>query len=532
MTGAELIADHLSSQGIRFIFGIPGSGFSLDLIDAASHRGIDFVATAHEGSAAMMAAVHGELTGIPGVCLSIRGPGAANLNSGIAYAWLEHSPLLAITETFSHKLSRPPALQNLDHESVFSPTTKRRELLTPDTCLSTLWRTAVHERPGPVHLDVPDGPADLEFRPSEVSLQESSKPDTPDADVIVKRLRAAEKPVALVGAACARAGAGDALIRFAEAWSIPVMTGVKARGLFPEDHPLFGGLFLAHGRAEEHITDQADLFLTIGWDRHELMKEWAYEQRVLLLDCIDQGSDIPHAPEARVIGHLPDILDSLAVSGSEKWATEDVAAALQKLKERAEPKGPGFWPQQVVEITRNLSPRDTILVVETGIYQAVVEHVWISYAYGTYLGTLCARTMGLALPAALAAGLLRNDRRIVCMVGDGGLLMRAGELELAGRMKVPLTLIVFNDRGLGTIRSRQATRGLERRGLDLGPVNFAKMAESCGCRGIQVASESEFERAFSEALKTDGPAVIDVQMDPDLYDQVLVQLRGGAPLKR
>ena len=110
--------------------------------------------------------------------------------------------------------------------------------------------------------------------------------------------------------------------------------------------------------------------------------------------------------------------------------------------------------------------------------------------------------------------------------------MRAGELELAGRMQVPLTLIVFNDRGLGTIRSRQATRGLERRGLDLGPVNFAKMAESCGCRGVQVASEPEFERAFSEALKTDGPAVIDVQMDPDLYDQVLVQLRGGAPLKR
>ena len=532
MTGAELIANHLSSQGVRHIFGIPGSGFSLDLIDAASRLGIDFVVTAHEGSAAMMAAVHGEITGTPGVCLSIRGPGAANMNSGVTYAWLEQAPMLAITETYERKASRPPALQTLNHESVFAPTTKRRELLTPDTCLPTLWREAVQERPGPVHLDVPDGQFEVEPRQDEDSIEGKPSNKAPEVDVVVKRLRAAQRPVAVVGAACARAGAGDALVRFAEAWSIPVMTGLKARGLFPEDHPLFGGPFLAHGRAEEHITDQTDLFLTIGLDRSELMKEWTYGQPTLLLDCIDQEDDSPSDPEARVIGNLPDILNALAVSGSEKWATEDVAAALRKLRERAEPTGPGFWPQQVVEIARRLSPRETILVLETGIYQAVVEHVWISYAFGTYLGTLCARTMGLALPAALAAGLLSNDQRIVCMVGDGGLLMRAGELELAGRMKIPLTLIVFNDRGLGTIRSRQTTRGLERRGVELGPVNFAKMAESCGCHGVQVASESEFERAFSEALKTDGPAVIDVQMDPDLYDQVLVQIRGGTPLRR
>ena len=532
MTGAERIADHLASRGVRHIFGIPGSGFSLDLIDAASRLGIEFVVTAHEGSAAMMAAVHGELTGIPGVCLSIRGPGAANASSGVAYAWLEQAPMLAITETYARNASRPPALQTLDHEGLFAPTTKRRTLLTPDTCLASLWREAVQERPGPVHLDVPDGPSDVDARPDDLSPAESPARKRLDVDAVVKRLSAAQRPVAVVGAACARAGAGEALTRLAESWSIPVMTTVKARGLFPEDHPLFAGLFLANGRAEEHMTDRTDLFLTIGLDRRELMKEWRYEQPALLLDCIDQGDDRPFDPEARVIGNLPDILNALADFGSEKWAAEDVAAARRRLRARASPDGPGFWPQQVASIARSLSPRETILVLETGIYQAVVEHVWISYAFGTYLGTLCARTMGLALPAALTAGLLFQDRPVVCMVGDGGLLMRAGELELAGRMNVPLIVICFNDGGLGTIRSRQTTRGLPRGGVALGPVNFAKMAESCGCHGVRVASESAFERTFSEALKADGPVVIDVEMDPDLYDKTLVQIRGGTPLRR
>ena len=536
---AREVAGALKSNGIPYLFGMPGGGSSIDLIEACKAEQIPFVLTQHETSAGMMAAVCGELTGTCGACISIMGPGAINLAGGATYAYLERHPVLCFTESYGPQEAPLMSLQKIDHAHTFAPYCKDTIALdarAPGLQVNEAIRLAMTERPGPIHVDLPrvaaPGPDGSTPRGGQAGVSGDSGGVEGDLEAIADAIDRAEKPVVVVGPAVSRQQAAAELLGLVEKLQCAVVVTSKARGVVSEDHPLYAGIMsgvYVEDTLEMRLMSMSDTVVAVGLDRMELLTPWAHKQPLLTLDAIPVPEDeTVGEPSLSASGPLPDLLDSLThlVRGRATWHSSEIADYWDGAMQELDAGSADLNAASVLVRARKMAPRDAILTTEAGVYGRVCLFAWKVYEPGTYFDSSGANSMGFSVPAALATSLIRPEQKTVSLVGDAGFLMRAGELETAARLKVAPVIIIFDDGTLGMIRVKQRAKQYAREGVDMVQTDFARLAESFGGVGHRVESLEEFDEAFASALESDRLHVIDVRMDADVYASAVKPIRG------
>ncbi|HSD52112.1 MAG TPA: thiamine pyrophosphate-binding protein, partial [Candidatus Methylomirabilis sp.] len=476
-----------------------------------------------------------------GVVLATVGPGATNLVNGVANALLERAPLLVISAQLPTELSPILPHQRVDLEDLFRPITKWSHTLTGVNTAAAVQRAldlTIEGRPGPVYLSLPSDVARQEDQSAAVPpgpgaaqapfpLQNSaaSVGGLPRAAHMISQ---AKRPLAMVGIGLDPLKVQPGLLGWIEATGIPVASTPKVKGLIPEDHPLF--VATSTGMAGDtlfvELLRETDLMIGIGFDPVEAIRTF-YTERPFLSIAQYSMADRQFAPALELVGDVGAMLHALQpeVRIRHTWRREELAAFRRRLQSFLTPSVDqsdlGLSPARVFGRLRTLTPRDTILSVDTGAHKLLIGQVWPSYDPLTYLVSHGLSTMGYALPAAMAAKLEQPGRPVVAVMGDGGLAMVLADLETAVRLCLPIVVVVLSDRSLYLIRMHQERKGYQAGGVDFGPIDFAGIASGFGARGIRVRTWAGFDDAVTAALKADRPTVIEVPIDPTDYRQML-----------
>jgi acetolactate synthase-1/2/3 large subunit len=529
---ADLLAGYVHAAGVRHIFGYPGESV-IDFLEAARHQGIEPVSAVREGTAAFMAQAAAMVTGQPGVCLSTLGPGSTAVLNGVASATLDRVPVLAVSGQIESSREQFFTHQVVDHGRMFAPAAKlalRLEPASADTIIRKALRTATAERPGAVHLTVtadtwlaPAGEAAVVLPP--VSAAAGSVDVYGDGDPL-QVLRAARRPVILAGIAALRCGAGPELAALAERAGLPVVVSPMAKGTMPEDHPYFAGVLdMAGHRVVWDLLAGADLILAAGFDPVELISPWSVSTPVLHLDTTP-NTDQVYASAHELVGHVGAILGWLTAQwpGEPRWAETEVAAHRARLRAawRAGWAQGRLNPSDVVTIAREAAPPDAIVTTDVGSHKIMAGQVWQAREPRSVLMTNGLSAMGFGVPAAIAARLIRPDRPVIALVGDGGFAMTATEMRIAAALGLPVTVVVFTDNSLNRIELRQQAMGYPPTATRIGGSNLAAMAEAMGCDGVRVDTPAALEKAlagFGPRSRGAGrPLVVEARIDPSQYE--------------
>jgi acetolactate synthase-1/2/3 large subunit len=524
-TTVEVMAEAFQQAGTPFIVGHPG-GESVELMEAARQRDMRFILMKQESAGAMLAATWGEITGAPGVCLSTRGPGAANMVNGVTHAFMDRAPLIAITDQYSAPTYETGLRQRLDQLALYAPVVKWNATINARSVAQQLrraMRTATALPPGPVHFDLPQSEttreaATLTAPPSLLPSLIQPEPDRAGLREPLEMLRRARKPIILAGLGVFWAKASSELVTFAERLGAPVLTTSKGKGMIPEDHPLRAGCIIG-GLIERKLVSQADLIIAIGLEAIELQpKPWPYAQPVLALSPVPSlDALVPSAPE--VIGDLRVLLARLAEwfgSGSD-WGEAAARTFRDEVTDALNTPATGLSPQRAMEVARAVLPRDTIATCDAGASRLLVVQKWQAYGPREFLTSNGLGSMGYAVPGALAARLAHPKRPVVAFTGDGGFLMAVAELQTAVHEKLPIIVVVLDDAEIGLIRVKQAIKQIPLYGVQLGGVDWAKVAQGFGADGTVVDTEHGLADALTTAVASGRTTVIGVRIDPSGY---------------
>lgn len=530
MNTSQVIINYLAAAGIRHIFGYPGDP-SVEFLEAARREGMRFILGSREGTAGLMAEAYGQLTGRPGVCLSTLGPGSTNLVNAVANAYLDRVPMLAISGQIERKREPYFTHQVVDHNRLFSPISKWTAAVQPDTVATVMrkaLRVATAERPGPVHLTTAADVVGAEATDDEVRLPpvralrtaQMFSSGAAETDP-VRRLKSARRAVILAGISAVWSGASAALVRLAESLGAPVIVSPMAKGVMPEDHPLYAGtLDMACNKFVWDFLKRADLLLAVGFDAVELIKPWSLAMPIIHIDTVPNTDQIYQA-DMEIVGDIPAILEAIAAAcGSlALWSEAEVAAHRAKLRElyyAGRVKG-HLNPTDVVDVVRGAMPRDTVMSTDVGSHKLLLGQGWTTFSPRGLLMSNGLSSMGFSLPAAIAAKLVHPDRQVVCFVGDGGLAMVQGELRVAATLKIDPIVVVFCDNSLNRIELKQLARQYPSWGTVIEPTDISMLARSMGCDGANVDSIKGLEGALAGARAKDRPLVIGARIDPAQY---------------
>jgi acetolactate synthase-1/2/3 large subunit len=527
-THAEQIAKTLVDCGVKSAFGLPGGEISA-FLDACRRAGIRLLLTGHESSAAWMAQVTGQITGIPGVCFATLGPGATNLVTGVANAFLDRSPLLAITAQIPKSRRATMTHQRVDIEALYAPITKRTtEVGTGDTCnlVRECMFLASAPRPGPLMLVLPSDTAKEEDAGSsgspEPKFPEGQRDGNDTLSMIRDRLALAQRPLILVGLG-SPPGAAEGIRKLVETLQAPFVVTPKVKGILPEDHPLFLGV--ASGMAIDRdivaTVRSADLILGIGFDPVEVDKTWFVDVKVVNLDSVSMAEGNYRPLEA--IGNLPSLVADLTalIDAPKAWPQELLDARRQSLRRRAGTTGPCVSPLALIEGLRSVFPRSGIVTCDVGSHKLLMGQFWRSYEPGTFFMSNGLSGMGFGVPAAIAAQLAQPDRAVMAVVGDGGMLMMLHELALIRELNLPVIIVVFVDNSLSLIRISQQRRGYSPCAVDFTAPNFVAIAHAFGIGGERAKTVPHAQALLENALCHPSPFVLEVPIDiGEYYDLV------------
>lgn len=532
-TTVEVMVRAFKGMGTPLLIGHPG-GESVELMEAARVEGVRFVFAKQESAGAMMAATWGDLTGAPGVCLSTRAPGAANMVNGVAQAWMDRSPLIAITDQYPSHVFETSLRQRLDQQALYRPIVKWNATLSARTVhqqLARAIRTATGHPPGPVQLDLPADQttreaSELEAPPPLRPTRPELHPDRTSLQPALDLLARARRPIVLAGLGVLWDGAEAGLRALVEQLGAPLLTTTKAKGALPEDHPLRAGALIG-GLIEREIVGRADLIVAVGLDTVELQpKPWPYTTPVLALSSLasDDGVVPAGVEVVGALGPLTTALATHAAAGS-GWGEAAARAYRAALADALDLPGDGLTPHRLVEVARAALPRDTVATVDSGAHRLLVVQKWPAYAPREFLSSNGLATMGYAIPAALGARLVHPERPIVAFTGDGGFLMAIAELQTAVQERLPVVVVVFDDREIGQIRVKQEIKGLPRHGIGLGGVDYEKLAAGLGADGVVVDSENGLADALKAAQGSGRVTVVAARIDPSTYVEQFNALR-------
>ena len=533
---AAALARAFKAAGVKRMFGLPGGGSSLDLIEAAQRERIPFILVRHECAAVLMAAATAELEGSLGVALTTKGPGTANAANGVAHCALDRAPVAVVTDGFPLRIRKYVTHQWYDQKALFAPLVKGHSLLDDDKAgadIERLLDVAREPRQGPVHFELTSAAARAMIAPAPSHFDPSPLPAASLASLTRARrlLAKARRPVVVAGLEARRADVAKALRALVARLDCPALVTYKAKGVIADDDAHCVGIFTG-GLAEQATVTQADLIVLVGVDPVELiLQPWPYAIPVLELGFTRHPV---HYVKAACTVH-GDLASTLATLHDDACRGHWQRAAITQLRDTMRAAlaykgtGSGLTPQQVVEaavqVAAGLShwPRAT---VDAGAHMFSATAFWPCYRPSDLLISNGLATMGFALPAAIASALCDPRRHTVAFTGDGGLLMCQGELATAVDTGARIVVIVFNDGALSLIDIKQQQRKLPSRGVRWARPDFAMAMRAMGGRGYAARTMSAYRRALTQAFAGAGPALIDVQMDPSGYQAQLAAMRG------
>ncbi|NUS19311.1 MAG: acetolactate synthase large subunit, partial [Mesorhizobium sp.] len=540
--GSDLLVAALENEGVDRIFGIPGEE-NLDVVESIRKSSIELILTRHEQAAAFMAATHGRLTGTPGVCITTLGPGALNLTTGAAYALLGAMPMVMITGQKGVRSSRQARFQIVDVVAAMKPLTKlSRQIVSPRMIPGVVreaFRVAGEERPGPVHLELPediaaeecDAVAPIPPHPVELPLASPLALDRA-AQMIIE----AERPLAMMGAAASRPRSTSDLAQFVLRTGIPYFTTQMGKGTVPGGTELYMGTAALSERDYVHeAIERADLIITIGHDTVEKPPfiMGADGPKVIHVGYQPATVEQVYFPQTEVIG---DIGASLRLLADRLDGKIPNAQALLPLREgilsriAARDSEDRFTPQRLVHDVRAVMPADGILALDNGMYKIWFARNYRTRVANTLLLDNALATMGAGLPSAMTAATLFPERRVMAVCGDGGFMMNSQELETAVRLKLNLVVLIIEDHAFGMIRWKPAVDDFPDFGMTFGNPDFVRYAEAYGAKGTRVGAIAELRPALEQAFAAGGVNLVVVPIDYSENERVLVEeLRHRSP---
>ena len=544
LSGAEIVIACLKEQGVDTVFGYPG-GAILNIYDALYKHSdeIHHVLTSHEQGAAHAADGYARASGKVGVCLATSGPGATNLVTGIASAYMDSSPVVAITCNVANPILGKDSFQEIDIAGISMPITKYnfivKDVKELAGVLRRAFRIARSGRPGPVLVDITKDvtAAETEYEPKNIAV--ASMQELPAAEKLteaVSLLRAAKKPCIMAGGGAILSEAAPALKRFAHKLDAPVCCTLMGQGAFDQNDRLYTGMVGMHGtKTSNYTVSDCDLLVVVGARFSDRVagspKQFAAKAKILQIDVDEAEVNKNIHVAAALIGDAGQILSCLAESLEQQHHREWLSEIQRRKEQFPLQVGEGLTGPRVIRELDALTPDDAIIVTEVGQHQ-----MWAAQHYSyrnprTFLTSGGLGTMGFGLGAAIGAQSAMPERVVVNVAGDGCFRMNMNELATVAREELPLIELIVNNHALGMVRQWQTLFYEKRYSSTVlrDHVDYCKIAEAMGIRAYCVTSVEELRAALSEAVASRKPAVLDVCIDSD--EKVFPMCPPGADLK-
>ncbi|MDP6832832.1 MAG: thiamine pyrophosphate-dependent enzyme [Alphaproteobacteria bacterium] len=525
-TFLDWFARRLSRAGLSRAFGVPGGGASLDLLEALRRHDVETVITAREDAAVMMAGVSGVLAEAPGLAFSTKGPGLANATNGLASAALDRMPALLLSESFTQGELEFLSHQVYPQSELVAPLLRQGQGVELPTTQDAVegWLNSGNNAPAVMFPGASDFKQQVPGNPAPPDRPEQAAPNLEKAAAL---LRAASRPVAVVGLAAARPGLSAGLRAFTGRLGAPVLSTYMAKGCIPDDDPHYAGIFTG-GAIEQATMEASDLIVLVGLDPVELLrKPWAFTAPVL--DLSERTYD-PHylTPAAQVVAPLGETLSGLTDGlNTCDWRAQEIAGLRDGFLRGMESGDlGGLSSTSVVKAARDAFADHPRLCVDAGAHMFSACAFWPGNAPRDVLISNGLASMGFAVPAAIAAALHEPDRGAIAMTGDGGFLMCLGELKTAVETKANVTVIVFNDGQLSLIDIKREDRQMADLGLSWSAPDFAAVARGFGLEAWRVDNDAELAPAMEAAAAAGGPHLLDIRVDASPYREQLRALRG------
>jgi acetolactate synthase-1/2/3 large subunit len=535
MKASDLFVKALENEGVEYVFGIPGEE-NLDFLNSLKGSKIKLILTRHEQGAGFMAATLGRLTGRPGVCLATLGPGATNLVTPAAYANLGAMPMLMITGQKPIKKSKQGRFQIIDTIDMMRPITKYSKQIVNGNSIPSMtreaFRIAQEERPGAVHLELPEDIAAEECEERLFEVVGYRRPDADDQAITkaTQMIKEAKMPLILIGAGANRKRTSEALRKLIETTQIPYFTTQMGKGVVDARHPqCLGTAALSDNDFLHCAISRADLIINIGHDVIEKPPFFMTDrQKVIHINFFPAHVDDVYFPQLIVVGDIATSVEHLARHLEEKNANWDFSY-FDRIRENVKEHLSKYFednrfpilPQRVVYLVRKHTPEDGIVTLDNGVYKIWFARSYPCYQPNTLLLDNALATMGAGLASAIAAKMIKPDKKVIAVCGDGGFMMNSQELETAVRLGLDLTVIILNDGGYGMIKWKQEGVGFDNFGLDYNNPDFVKYAESYGAIGHRPDSVAGFADILEKTLNTRGVHVIDLAVDYSLNHSIL-----------
>lgn len=528
MKASDLLARCLENEWVEYIYGVPGEE-NLDFLESLKHSSIKLIVTRNEQTAVFMAATYGRLTGKAWVALATLWPGATNMVTGIAHAQLGGMPVIVITGQKPIKKSKQGRFQIIDVVDMMRPITKRATSVPNGNRIPSIirqaFKVAEDEKPGAVHIELAEDIAAEEVTQTTIFPREKIRRPQIDQKmlaILVDRIRHAKTPMILVWSGANRKRITNYLTKFIEKTNIPFFTSQMGKWVVTEALPQYLGTAALTAKDYIHpIIDMADLLIVVGYDIVEKPTNYRHshpDRQIIHINFTPADVDDIYMPQLEVVGDIGNTfwqLDETDLhAGLWNFDTVYTAAATMKSQMAAnmslEKDSTVLMPRRMIAELRWLLGPEDILALDNGFYKVRVARNYPAYAPNTVLLDNALATMGAGYSVGMTAKMLNPDKKVVCLVGDGWLLMNLWDIETAVRLWLDLVIVVLNDNAYGMIKWKQKDMWFSDYGLDLGNPNFIQLAESFGATGLRVEKADDFAWTIQRALDNTGVTIVEV----------------------
>ena len=532
----DFIAKYLKKRGVKQVFGTPGSD-TINLINAFSDQGINYVLTHHENTAAYMASTYGEITGVPGVVIVTKGPGITNLASGIASAHLDRRPIIVFSAIIDPELLSKNPHQEVPLVAFGGLITKLSEEITSanvTTLLDRAYNVAIDPRPGAVYLPISpvQAIAEIDIDDSEIdgiitSTNKSRTIDKKSLDKANDLITASKKPIVVAGVGSVASKISDELLSFIHKINAPACVTLQAVGNIPCNDALYLGMYGWFGTPIDEMLKEADLIITVGLDGWDIIRPYKSKVPIISIDDADVNDRTFQPVSVGLKGNMAETLNSLQNLLGER---ETDLGWLKKARDCFDKihnfelgisseyrESSGIAPQAVYKEIRKVVPEETIIAADAGAHKSLASQAWLTNLPLKYFVSNGLSPMGFSLGAAMGAKMALPKAPVISFVGDGGFLMYAGELATWKRLDIAMIQVIMVDNGLTQVKSKQLKKGYNTESTSFEKIDYKKIVESFGIDAIEAHSVPELVDGIKKALKLDKPVSIIVKLDGSEY---------------
>ena len=536
MYTCDFIAKYLKRRGVKQVFGTPGSD-TINLINAFSDQGINYVLTHHENTAAYMASTYGEITGVPGVVIVTKGPGITNLASGIASAHLDRRPIMVFSAIIDPELLSKNPHQEVPLVAFGGLITKLSEEITSanvTTLLDRAYNVAIDPRPGAVYLPISpvQAIAEIDIDDSEIdgiitSTNKSITIDKKSLDKANDLITASIKPIVVAGVGSVASKISDELLSFIHKINAPACVTLQAVGNIPCNDTLYLGMYGWFGNPIDEMLKEADLIITVGLDGWDIIRPYKSKVPIISIDDADVNDRTFQPVSVGLKGNMTQTLRSLQNLLGKRETDLDWLKKARDCFDKIHNfelgisseyrESSGIAPQAVYKEIRKVVPEDTIIAADAGAHKSLASQAWLTNLPLKYFVSNGLSPMGFSLGAAMGAKMALPKAPVISFVGDGGFLMYAGELATWKRLDIAMIQVIMVDNGLTQVKSKQLKKGYNTESTSFEKIDYKKIVESFGIDAIEAHNVPELVNGIKKALKLDKPVSIIVKLDGSEY---------------